>query len=84
MRDNEGHSLKLLGRAGMIYKDQEMEYLIDSEMLSGGQFDWVIYSDMISHYDKGKKGLVDEQKKKEILAKVIKLLESRGIKVDIV
>ncbi|HZE86120.1 MAG TPA: hypothetical protein VE035_17490 [Puia sp.] len=82
-KDKDGHSIKLLGRAGLIYWDKEEKYFIDSEMLIGSKFDIVVYSNSIRFYDRADNRLLPESKKKEIISVVIKLLLSAKIKADI-
>jgi hypothetical protein len=83
-KDNEGRSVKILGRAGIKYIDRDKRYFVDSEMLVGNEFDLVIYSDSVRYYkDISKSHPIPEDQKKEIVKMVVKLLSSSGIKVDV-
>jgi hypothetical protein len=83
-KDKEGRSVEILGRAGLKYIDKDKKYFIDSEMLVGGEFDLVIYSDSVRHYsDVSKNAPVPEDEKKGIVRLVVKLLKSADIKADV-
>jgi hypothetical protein len=82
-KDKEGHSIKILGRAGLIYSDKKEKYFIDSEMLIGPQFDIVIYSGSVRPYNKGENTMLSESKKSEVISIVVKLLQSAKIRADL-
>jgi hypothetical protein len=42
--------VKIIGRAGLIYKEDGKSLLVDSEMLAGGEFDIVIFSESIKNW----------------------------------
>lgn len=67
--------VKFLGRGGMILNYQNNDYIIDSEMLFGEDFDIVIYTDSIQFKDT--KASITEAKKKEILDYLIDYLVKR-------
>lgn len=81
-KDKEGRSVKILGRAGILYEDKSGQYYINSEMLVGPEFDLVIYSDDVSVHNNNS-DLVTEKKKKEIIFHTLSLLTAKGIKVDV-
>jgi hypothetical protein len=45
------YRVKLQGRAGLIYEENGRSMLLDSEMLSGPDFDIVIYMDSIKLWE---------------------------------
>ena len=51
LRRKRGSSIKLDGRAGLLYRDGDHSLSIDSEMLSGGEYDLVAYRDSIESWD---------------------------------
>ncbi len=81
-KDKEGRSVKILGRAGILFKDGKNEYFVDSEM-SVGEFDLVIFSDNVRYFDKTNETPVSSDKKKEIVSMTVKMLQSEGIKVNV-
>lgn len=43
-------SVDVDGRAGLVYREGDHTLLIDSEMLAGGEYDLVVYSDSIKSW----------------------------------
>jgi hypothetical protein len=43
--------VKITGRAGIIYKEKKKTLMIDSEMLTGGKYDMVIYFDSMNKWE---------------------------------
>lgn len=74
-------SVKILGRAGILYKDNNNKYLVDSEMLFGDYYDIVIYKDNIKFYNSIKNDEISEELKEEIIENICKKLKSRNLKV---
>lgn len=48
---SKGYAVKLTGRAGLIYTDGSRTMHIDSELLSGPDFDIVIFEDSLKNWD---------------------------------
>ena len=44
-------SVKVTGRAGLIYKEDGKTLMADSEMLAGGDYDMVIFTDSINKWE---------------------------------
>lgn len=80
-KDNEGRSVKILGRTGIRFEDQNGVFFIDSEMLNGKTHDLVIYSNDIRYYEKSDTRLISFECKKEIIQNVTTLLKSVGIRI---
>ncbi len=80
-KDERGRSVKVLGRSGILYEEDNQKYYIDSEMLVGPEYNLVIYADNVKPYDKKDKRLISFDKKKEIVSIAIGLFKSVGIKV---
>jgi hypothetical protein len=53
-------SVKILGRAGIIYTEGSVSLSIDSEMLTGPEFDIVIFLDKIKSETLAAQGLSEE------------------------
>jgi len=71
----------MLGRAGIIYKDEAGKYFIDSETLIRPPYDIVIFADSVKYY-KSDKILPSETKM--IIAKKIKdELEAMSMLVEL-
>lgn len=51
MRRTRDYSVKLTGRAGIIYEEGPKKMLIDSELLSGPTFDVVVFLDSIRAWE---------------------------------
>lgn len=82
--DNQGRSVKILGRAGIKYKDKDKNYFIDSEMLVDDEFDLVVFSDSVRYYnDTSLSNPLSDFEKKEVVEMVIKLLGSVNIRVNV-
>jgi len=81
-KDKEGRSVKILGKAGVLYVDKDGEYFVDSEVLISPPFDLVIFSEGIEYYNMPSITITDE-KKKDIIANTVRLFESIGMKVDV-
>jgi hypothetical protein len=81
-KDQEGRSVKILGKAGVLYRDKDGEFFIDSEILVSPPFDLVIFSDGIG-YSNNPNGFITEEKKKEIIVNAVRLFESIGMKVEV-
>jgi hypothetical protein len=80
-KDKEGLSIRILGRAGMLFQDHNDMYFIDTEMLTGN-VDFVIFSDGIRH-GSATGDIVSEEKRNEIISTVKKMLQADGIKVEV-
>lgn len=78
---NLRRSVKILGRAGVLYKDNNIKYLVDSELLFGEDYDIVIYKDNIKYYNSINDNEISEELKDEIVENVCKILKSRNFKV---
>jgi hypothetical protein len=82
-KNKKGHSVKILGRSGILYNDGYNKYFIDSEILIDKYFDLVIYSNSIRYYNIREGNMLTEERKREIVLLVKELLETKGIKIDI-
>lgn len=81
-KDKDGHSVKILGRAGMIYEDKGTKYFVDSEMLVGPEYDIVIYTGSIRPNKEENGVILSQTKKDEIISIIAKLLKSENIRAD--
>ena len=73
--------IKMLGRAGIIYKNLGIEYLVNSECLTGDFNDVVIYADDI--VVKNKDWELTRNEKIEIAEEVKNRLERMGMRTTI-
>jgi hypothetical protein len=48
---SKGYAVKLMGRAGLVYSEGSRSMHIDSELLSGGDFDVVIFLSSLKKWD---------------------------------
>jgi len=71
-----------LGRSGILYKENEDKYFIDSEM-SVGEFDLTIFSDTVRLFDKANQNSFLKEKQKEIVMGAVNMLLVNGYKVDV-
>lgn len=79
--DNEGNNIKILGLTGLAYSDSSNEkYLIDSELLTGKEYDIVIFQDKISFLEKEGNRIINEETKRKIMNVIFRLLQSNNIK----
>ena len=83
IKDEKGHSVQAMGRAGILFKNGIDEYFIDSELLVGPKYDLVIYSKNIRFWDESNKTPISKENKKQIVSLVVKLFESEGTKVEL-
>lgn len=81
---NSRRSVKILGRAGVLYKDNNIKYLVDSELLFGGEYQIVIFKHNIKYYDSSKEGEISEELKDDIVKNVCKLLQSSNFNVEVI
>lgn len=58
-------SIKITGRAGLIYKENGKTLMVDSEMLAGKEYDMVIYMDSINKWEPPNNNLQLTEKEKE-------------------
>ena len=70
-----------LGRVGLKYFDKGKIYLLDSELLSSGQFDVELYNENIYIVQNKNKILLSENEKKSVFEKVRLELENMGLRV---
>ena len=74
--------VKFLGRGGIEFNYQDVDYLIDSEMLIGEEYDIVVYKDSVMTKDNRK--LVAGSLKEEILSALLDYLQNKErLKVDL-
>lgn len=74
------YRVKLKGRAGLIYKENDKSMLIDSEMLTGQNFDIVIYYSSIKAWEiPHEKELVSEDDKAKIRENITSALNKLRI-----
>lgn len=66
--------VRFLGRGGLIFKYQNDDYLIDSEMSFSEGVDIVIYKDSVRHYDGN--GSISETRKNEIISSLLDCLKN--------
>ena len=45
------YSVKLTGRAGLVYSEGSRSMLIDSELLTGPEFDVVVFADSLKNWE---------------------------------
>lgn len=79
-----GYSVKLLGRAGLIYTEGSKSVRIDSEILMGPDA-LVVYSKSIKNWDKRSGGeAIDDKTRDRIINNIRKVcaFEGFGIEVD--
>lgn len=70
-------SVKTKGRAGLVYKENEKVMMIDSEMLTGGEYDMVIYMDSMNRWEPPNNDTqLTEEKKKQIKANITSELKN--------
>ena len=81
-KDKEGHSIKILGRAGMMFMDKKEKFFVDCEMLVGPHFDLVVYANSVSPWE-GDSTMLTQARKDEIIRIVLKLLESTKIRAEL-
>jgi Immunity protein 74 len=74
-------SVKIIGRAGLIYKENGKILMIDSEMLTGGDYDMVIYTDSMNKWESPNDKLELTEKEKNQIKSNIKS-ELRNIRIE--
>ena len=73
-------TVQLSGKAGIIYKEQGKVMFIDSELLSGAEFDIVVYTDSISQWEPPYHAeAIDEKEKERIKLNVASALRQGRI-----
>ena len=64
-------SVKVTGRAGVIYKEGDKTLIIDSEMLSGNKYDMIIYIESMNNWEPPyDKLILTENDKKQIMENI--------------
>ena len=76
----EGNQLEILGMTGLKYSNGRKKYFIDSELLTGKEYDIVIFQNKIKFLEVEDKRTVDEMKKREIMDSILELLNSKKIR----
>jgi hypothetical protein len=84
IRDEFGNTIQILGRAGLLFKTPKAEYFVDSEGLAGPEYGIVIYQRSIKKMDGIKRMELTDLEKQGIVNKVIELLKSSNIYVEII
>jgi hypothetical protein len=75
--------IKMLGRAGIIYRDESDTYFLDSEHLVGSP-DVVVFMDNIRIADERKKDVIISYEKKKTIAQQVKAeLEAMEMSVQL-
>lgn len=72
--------IKFLGRAGILYFYEGVEYLVDSEMLDGRNYDIAVFN-TVKRNDT--KECVTEVQKGQVLKSLIDYLKSKNYRVEI-
>lgn len=82
--NRKNFSVKVTGRAGLIYKEGKKLVKIDSEMLTGPDFDIVVYKNSFKRWEPPFEGdIINDIEKDRIIGNVKSDLEENGYKVDI-
>jgi hypothetical protein len=76
--------IKMLGRAGLVYKTKDNKYFVDSEVLVGPPYDVVIFADGVRYYGEEKKQEILSNEERQSIIKAVKAeLESMGMSVQV-
>lgn len=60
-------SIKITGRAGLIYKENGKTLMVDSEMLTDEEYDMVVYTDSMNKWEAPNHNLQLTDKEKELI-----------------
>ena len=74
--------VKFLGRGGVVYRYNDVDYLVDSEMSFNSDIDMVIFSDTIQTKDNNM-SLSNDQKRQVLESLVTYLSEKEKMKVKL-
>lgn len=78
------YKVKVTGRAGLIYKEGKKSMKVDSEMLTGSNYDIVVYKGSISKWDPPfEEDSVGKDEQNRILENIKSDLKEHGYKVDV-
>ena len=79
----DSFKLKIKGRAGLIYSESGKVLKIDSEMLTGPEYDMVVYASSISHWEHPHDSeLLSDPEKQRVKINILSKLAESKIKVD--
>jgi hypothetical protein len=83
IESDEGFTVEVLGRTGVLYTEGERSLRVDSEIL-GGPSGLAIYGDSIAHWDPPEDHEpISEEKRAEIVDNIKRAFEFRGIRIQI-
>jgi hypothetical protein len=82
---DEGFSVELVGRGGIIYREPPREIRVDSETLAlGGRFDVVIYANSIRNWGEPYGQVpIEPNERRQIVDNIRRALEFRGLRIDV-
>lgn len=82
--DSAGNTLQMLGRAGILFTTKDSEFFIDSEGLAGPEFGIAIFKKDVYKIVNSKREPINEIEQKDIIEKVVDLLHTNKIYVEVI
>jgi hypothetical protein len=83
IESDEGFSVEVLGRTGVLYSEEERTLRIDSEVLAGPA-GLVVYTDSITRWAPPHEGeAVDASKRQAIVENIRRAFRFRGLEIEV-